>query len=561
MKLNNKGFTMVELLVAMAIMGLLVIMAFPTIRAIQTNNTEKKFKSFGQSMLSGARLYVDSYGEDLFDASLTNETVDINVSDMVKKQIVDTTVINESDCSESKVFVVKYGDDYTYCLYLMCKSGNTEVFKLDDFDKKTQCKKFETVSIEYIYKDLKRVDVKTKGVENYVVLPPNTLFSSVDSSFNKWLYGTNTYYNPGDKIGGKINNNISLKATFASAPTPDPDPDPDPTPTPPTPTPPPTPDPSGKPTCNISADIGTNKNGWFNKDVTLTLNIGGDATSYGLDTNKSSTNKTKSKKVTTEGTTKYYGYVANSKGSSECEFEVKLDKTPPSISVSTKNDKYNITADLSDNVSGLASYKWKSGDSTSISGKSKTVKASVGTKDGSYSIKATDKAGNSVTKDINAYKWCTKETKEEFGFYRWGDITKSCSGNSYYRKYRFHEYTCSCKVDAKDTSHVCSKDAKLGNHGSDYAYIYYKHNDNGKDACNGTKKINSYVDHVCNSNEYAATNKPTFDYHGYKFFDGKTSDGWNNFEGKGYTYWRKAGLISNSLSPDEACAEACRRRN
>ena len=33
---------MVELLVSMAIMGLLIIMAFPTIRTIQTNNKNKK---------------------------------------------------------------------------------------------------------------------------------------------------------------------------------------------------------------------------------------------------------------------------------------------------------------------------------------------------------------------------------------------------------------------------------------------------------------------------------------------------------------------------------------
>ena len=32
---NNKGFTMVELLAAISIMGLLTVMAFPTMRALQ----------------------------------------------------------------------------------------------------------------------------------------------------------------------------------------------------------------------------------------------------------------------------------------------------------------------------------------------------------------------------------------------------------------------------------------------------------------------------------------------------------------------------------------------
>ena len=78
MKLNNKGFTMVELLVAMAIMGLLVIMAFPTIRAIQTNNTETKYEEYGKAVVSAAKLYTDSYGEDLFDSSNNqNESISL----------------------------------------------------------------------------------------------------------------------------------------------------------------------------------------------------------------------------------------------------------------------------------------------------------------------------------------------------------------------------------------------------------------------------------------------------------------------------------------------------
>ena len=39
---NNKGFTMVELLAAIAILGLLMIMAFPTMRAVQSRNEKRK---------------------------------------------------------------------------------------------------------------------------------------------------------------------------------------------------------------------------------------------------------------------------------------------------------------------------------------------------------------------------------------------------------------------------------------------------------------------------------------------------------------------------------------
>ena len=561
MKLNNKGFTMVELLVAMAIMGLLIIMAFPTIRAIQTNNTKKKFESFGQTLLSGAKLYVDSYGEDLFTPSAKNETTDIAAGDMVKKQIVQSTIINETDCSESKVFVVKYDEDYTYCLYLLCKSKtNAIAFQSNDMDKKEQCKHFQTVSINYVYNGVTKKDVKTKGITNYSVLSPSSLFSNTSSTFDKWSYNGSTY-SPGAKISGPINNNITLTATFKnnSNPSPNPDPNPDPNPGGGGSSSTPTPDPSGKPTCTITPNSNPNASGWFKQDVTLTLNKSSNATNYGLDTKQSSTNKATSKVVSTEGTITYYGFVSNSAGSNQCSYTVYLDKTAPTITVTPSNDKYTLTAKLTDNTSNLASFKWKTGSNTATSGATKTVKTSVGTSDGKYSITATDKAGNSATKNTTAYKWCTKKDKiDDFAIYRWRSLTKNCS--SYYRKYRFYQYTCTCVLDKKNHDHVCSKSTHEENHGSDYSFVYYKHNANGRKACNGTYEPNSYVSQVCASNSYPATNHPTFDYHGYRFFGGSAKDGWTNFGGTGYTYWRK-GMASNGLTPDAACAEACKKRN
>ena len=108
MKLNNKGFTMVELLVAMAIMGLLVIMAFPAIRAIQTNNTNTKYEEYGKAVVSAAKLYVDSYGEDVFDSS-NNQKRAVNLDQLVNKDLIKDINVSESTCVDgSSVNVIKY---------------------------------------------------------------------------------------------------------------------------------------------------------------------------------------------------------------------------------------------------------------------------------------------------------------------------------------------------------------------------------------------------------------------------------------------------------------------
>ena len=451
--MNNKGFTMVELLVAMAIMGLLIIMAFPTIRAIQTNDTNKKFETFGKTLLSGAKLYVDSYGEDLFTSSLENETVDITTAEMIKKQMVENSTVNETNCSESKVFVVKYGEDYSYCLYLLCKSGNKVAYSSNDMNKKAQCKKFDTVSINYVYNGLTKTDLKTKGITNYTVLSPNTLFNTSTSSFDKWSYG-GSKYNPGDKIVGPINSNITFNATFKNT-------------SPSTPPSTPsytltfdsdggskcdplkierqknkkwgslcTPSKSGntfdgwytakngkgtkitgnstatsnitvyanwkassttgdKPTCTITASAKPNGNGWYSSDVKLTLTMsGGTATSYGLDTKKNSTNKKKTVSISKTGNHTYYGFVKNSYGTGECSYTVKLDKTAPTCGKTT-------------------------GDSTKWTNKDRTIKQACSDKN-SGCVKKTyehtydsdkktshitikDNAGNTTKCEVNVY--------------------------------------------------------------------------------------------------------------------------------------------------------------
>ena len=56
---NRKGFTLVELLVAISIMGLILVMAIPSIRNLQNSNRETKYEKYGDSILSGTKLYID----------------------------------------------------------------------------------------------------------------------------------------------------------------------------------------------------------------------------------------------------------------------------------------------------------------------------------------------------------------------------------------------------------------------------------------------------------------------------------------------------------------------
>ena len=122
---KSKGFTMVELLAAVAILGLLTVMSFPTMRALQSRNDQKKYVEYGRSMISAAKLYTDSYAEDLFPRGYKNEFAIISTEDLAKKDLLKKIGLTDVSCinSESFIAVAKYGDDYQYCLSVKCNNS------------------------------------------------------------------------------------------------------------------------------------------------------------------------------------------------------------------------------------------------------------------------------------------------------------------------------------------------------------------------------------------------------------------------------------------------------
>ena len=211
---------MVELLVAMAIMGLLIIMAFPTIRAIQANNTKTKYKEYGTSAISATKIYTDSYADDLFASEQSNEFKVVNFDELVRKDLIKDINISEATCiTESSVTVVKYKDDYSYCLHLVCKSKNSKPGDkplYEEENRRGNCSKFTPRRINYIYDTTKSKDA-VDGDENYSVLNPSRLgfnFNANHDVFLKWNTkrdGTGKTYNPGDKLD-KIEGDVDLYA-------------------------------------------------------------------------------------------------------------------------------------------------------------------------------------------------------------------------------------------------------------------------------------------------------------------------------------------------------------
>ncbi len=130
MRKNNKGFTLVELLVAIVIMGIITALALPEVQQLQSKNREKKYEKYEESAASSAKLYVDSYEEDLFGTATTG-CEDLEYKDLVGKNLLKDYETNGVTCKGTDTFVhiEKKDGKYVYQPYITCRKDGTIVYQ------------------------------------------------------------------------------------------------------------------------------------------------------------------------------------------------------------------------------------------------------------------------------------------------------------------------------------------------------------------------------------------------------------------------------------------------
>ena len=63
---KNKGFTLLELLIAITILGIIMVIAIPALTSINRKDVETQKSIYEDSLIAAGKMYNDSYAEDAF---------------------------------------------------------------------------------------------------------------------------------------------------------------------------------------------------------------------------------------------------------------------------------------------------------------------------------------------------------------------------------------------------------------------------------------------------------------------------------------------------------------
>ena len=140
MNLNRKGFTLVELIVTIVIMGFISLMAFPSINNALKSNKTSACKYYEKTIILSAKSYMQKESTDILENSninfrLTNPSYGYKLT---AKDLIDAGYLEPYKDSNSKINTTATGayvivklnqetDTYTYNVKLECINNNGKV--------------------------------------------------------------------------------------------------------------------------------------------------------------------------------------------------------------------------------------------------------------------------------------------------------------------------------------------------------------------------------------------------------------------------------------------------
>ena len=120
-KKYNKGFTLVEMITTITILGVVSLIALPVISNVSSGFTTQKFENYEEALITATKLYVDQNHDDIFGYS-DDGCTDIGFSELNSKSLIEDIDVEGATCADSSTYVrvTKNGTSYNYDVSIKC---------------------------------------------------------------------------------------------------------------------------------------------------------------------------------------------------------------------------------------------------------------------------------------------------------------------------------------------------------------------------------------------------------------------------------------------------------
>ena len=125
---KRRGFTLVEMLVTITVLGIVTLIAIPVISVVSRQLNSRKLDSYKAIVESGAKIYTDSKDMDLFGYQKIG-CVDVYYTTLVSNKVIDELDFSNQDVEVDKIFVrvKKVNDNYYYETFIPSSSELADI--------------------------------------------------------------------------------------------------------------------------------------------------------------------------------------------------------------------------------------------------------------------------------------------------------------------------------------------------------------------------------------------------------------------------------------------------
>ena len=126
--MKNKGFTLVELVAVVAILGLIALFGVPSLIHIISDNNSNACKYYEKAMREASKAYISKEGRDIMDGNGGNFPSSYTITQATLVSGGYITAYNDSNTNiTGGRVVVSYNSStktYTYVTHVTCKKTN-----------------------------------------------------------------------------------------------------------------------------------------------------------------------------------------------------------------------------------------------------------------------------------------------------------------------------------------------------------------------------------------------------------------------------------------------------